>query len=95
MERHQNAIKAARQAVKRRAANQSARGTVRTAVKNFETKLAALPKNKEEAKKLMEPLLNSLQKTLMKAGSKQLISSESASRQVSRLSKKLHAALNG
>jgi small subunit ribosomal protein S20 len=94
MERHQNAIKAARQSEKRRKSNVSARGAVRTAIKNFETKLAALPKNKEEAKKAIEPLFNSLQKTLMKAGSKKLISREAASRKVSRLSKRIHSALN-
>jgi small subunit ribosomal protein S20 len=95
MERHQNAIKAARQAEKRRKSNSSARGGVRTLVKQFETKLAALPKNKEEAKTLMTPILNSLQRTLMKAGSKKLISKQAASRQVSRLSKKLSNALSG
>lgn len=94
MERHQNAIKAARQAEKRRLSNQSARGAVRTAVKAFEAKLAALPKNKDEAKTLMAPLLSALQRTLMKAGNKNLISKESASRQVSRLSKRLAAAMS-
>lgn len=95
MERHQNAIKAARQAEKHRKANSAARAGVRTIVKAFETKLQSLPKNKEEATKLMAPVLSSLQRTLMKAGSKRLISKQAASRQVGRLSKKLAKAING
>ncbi len=93
MERHQNAIKAARQAEKRRKSNSSARGTVRSAVKAFETQLAALPKNKEEAKKVIEPIFNTLQQMLMKAGSKKLISPKAASRKVGRLAKRVSTAL--
>ena len=95
MERHQNAIKAARQSEKRRKANSAARAGVRTLVKTFEAKLQALPKSKDEATKLMDPIMTSLQRTLMKAGSKRLISKQAASRQVSRLSKKLFKAIGG
>ena len=94
MERHQNAIKAARQSEKRRQANSSARGTVRTAIKNFELKVAALPKNKAEAQAAIDPLFNSLQRMLMKAGSKKLLSKKAAARKVGRLAKKLSKTIH-
>lgn len=91
MARHQSAIKAARQAVKRTARNQAAMSRVRTTVKKLRAAVAAAHSGKGD-KKGLAPLLNDLQRTLMKAASKKLIKRETASRQIARLSKAVHRA---
>lgn len=91
--RHKSAVKAARQAVKRNARNTQAHARVKTIVKKLKTALATPVKDKDAAKKSLAPLLNDVQKTLMKAASKNLIKRETASRTVSRLSSAVHKAL--
>jgi small subunit ribosomal protein S20 len=91
MARHQSAIKAARQAVKRTARNQAAISRVRTTVKKLRAAVTAAASGKGD-KKALAPLLNDLQRTLMKAASKKLIKRETASRQISRLSAAVHRA---
>ena len=82
MVRHQSAVKAARQAVKRAARNQAALAKVKTVVKKLRLAVA----DTKGDKKALAPLLNDVQRTLMKAASKNLMKRETASRHISRLS---------
>ena len=93
MARHASALKAARQAVKRNEKNRQARAKVKTVLKNFRTALTAKRADKDEAKKTLFPLLNELQRTLMKAANKKLLRPEAASRQISRLSAAVYKAI--
>lgn len=91
MERHKSALKAARQAVKRTARNSAALSTVRTTVKKLRTAITTAKTGKGD-KKALAPLLNDVQRVLMKAASKNLLKSKTASRQIARLSKAVHQA---
>lgn len=91
--RHKSAVKAARQAVKRNERNTQARNRYKTIVKKLKVALATPSKDKEAAKKTLAPLLNDVQKTLMKAASKNLIKAKTASRSISRMSAAVHKAL--
>ncbi len=84
MERHASALKAARQAIKHRERNRQMRSQFKTLVKSLRTALEE--KSKAEAKKNLPPLLNQVQRVLMKAASKNLIKKKTASRYISRLS---------
>ena len=91
MERHKSALKAARQAAKRTARNSAALSTVRTTVKKLRVAIASAKTGKGD-KKALAPLLNEVQRTLMKAASKNLLKSKTASRHIARLSKAVHHA---
>jgi len=93
MERHANALKAARQAKRRNERNRQARAGLRTVVKKVRTTLLSKAK-KEDLKKQLPVLLNEAQRALMKAASKGLIKTGNASRQIARLSSAVHKALN-
>lgn len=86
MERHASALKAARQAKKKNERNRAARASFRSLLKKVREEAAKKYPTKEEAKKVLSPLLNEAQKVLMKAASKNLIKKKTASRYVSRLS---------
>jgi small subunit ribosomal protein S20 len=88
MATHASAVKAARQAVVRNERNTQARARFRTVVKNLRTAMKS--KLGKDAEKTLQPLLNEVQKVLMKAASKDLIKKKTASRYVSRLSKAVH-----
>ena len=86
MERHASALKAARQAKKRNERNRAGRATFRSMIKRVRDEAAKKYASKEEAKKVLKPLLDEAQKVLMKAASKNLIKKKTASRYISRLS---------
>jgi len=90
--RHQSALKAARQAIKRQARNRAALSKVKTAVKNLRTALGEKAKSPAEKQKTLVPLLNQVQKTLMSAAQKKILKRETASRKISRLSQAVHQA---
>jgi small subunit ribosomal protein S20 len=97
MERHKSALKAARQAVRHQARNQSAISAYRTTVKKF---LATVQQAKAagataEMKKAATDQLNQVQRVLMKAASKNLMHPRAAARKISRLSAAAHKALVG
>ncbi len=81
MARHQSAVKAARQAVRRTVRNQAGISKMKTVIKKIRAAIA-----EKGDKKTLASLLSEAQRTLMKAASKNLIKRETASRQVSRLS---------
>ncbi len=93
MERHANALKAARQAKRRNERNRNQRAGLRTVVKKVRATIETKAK-KEELKKTLPSLLNDAQRQLMKAASRGLIKAGNASRQIARLSKAAHKALN-
>ena len=93
MERHANALKAARQSKKRNERNRKSRAGLRTVVKKVRATLDSKAK-KEDLKKVLPALLNEAQRALMKASSRGLIKKGNASRHVARLSKAIHKALN-
>jgi small subunit ribosomal protein S20 len=82
-----SAMKRARQAVKRNLRNRTIRSTVKTILKKVESSIAS--GNREDAgKALIEAT-----KTLNKAASKGVIKKNTASRNISRLTKKVNAFL--
>jgi len=82
-----SAMKRARQAVKRNLRNRAIRSTVKTILKKLESSLAS--GNRENVgKALIEAT-----KTLNKAASKGVIKKNTASRNISRLTKKVNAFL--
>jgi small subunit ribosomal protein S20 len=83
--KNQSAMKRARQAVKRTLRNRSILSLVRTVLKKVETAISS--GNKEEAGKA---LLDAA-KVLNKAASKGVIHKNTASRNISRLTKKVNA----
>lgn len=91
MARHQSAVKAARQAVKRAARNQAALAEVRTAVKKLRGAITEAATGKGD-KKAVLPLLSQVQRTLMKAASKNLMKKGTVSRYIARLSTAAHGA---
>ena len=90
MATHASAVKAAKQAVVRNKRNSQARAQFRTIVKNL--RAATKGKLGKDAEKTLQPLLNEVQKVLMKAASKNLIKKKTASRYISRLSQAVHKA---
>ncbi len=86
MERHASALKAARQSEKRKERNRAGRATFRSLMKKVREEAVKKYASKEEAKKVMAPLLSEVQRVLMKAASKNLIKKKTASRYISRLS---------
>jgi small subunit ribosomal protein S20 len=80
-----SAMKRARQAIKRNLRNRTVRSTVKTIIKKVETEIAS--GNKEDAgKALLEAV-----KALNKAASKGVIHRNTASRNISRLTRKVNA----
>jgi ribosomal protein S20 len=87
-------VKAARQAVKHNVRNSQARSHYKTVVKKLKTALATPSKEKPLTREALQPLLNDAQRVLMKAASKNLIKTKTASRHVARLSIAVHRALS-
>lgn len=87
--RHKSALKAARQAVRRTERNKAGLAKFRTAVKKIRAAIAK-PGTKEEAKKVLYPMLTEVQSVLMKAAKVGLIEKGTASRQVARLSSAIY-----
>ena len=92
MARHASAVKAARQAMKRRIHNQQKISGLKTAVRKLRTAATTKYADKDAAKKVLYPMLSDTQRVLMQAVSKNLIKRGKASRTISRLSKQVHAA---
>lgn len=88
MANHASALKADRQNIKRRDANRSNRSSLRTFLKTFNEQLES--GKTEEAKNS----LNALYSEIDNAKSKKVISENGASRQKSRLTKRLNAAVS-
>lgn len=82
-----SAMKRARQAVKRNLRNRAIRSTVKTILKKLESSLAS--GNREDVGKALVEAT----KTLNKAASKGVIKKNTASRNISRLTKKVNAFL--
>ena len=80
-----SAMKRARQAVKRNLRNRTVRSTVKTIIKKVETAIAS--GNREDAGKALTEAV----KALNKAVSKGVIHRNTASRNISRLTKKVNA----
>ena len=93
MERHASALKAARQAIKHQARNRATLSKCRSVVKDL-TDAIANTKDKAELKKQVGPLLAQVQKTLMKAASKNILKKQTVSRKIARLSKSAHVAIS-
>lgn len=85
--RNRSAMKRARQAKKREAHNRAVKSTIKTLVKKVESAIAA--NNREETAKNLKIAI----KYIMKAASKGVIHKNTASRKVSRLTKKANAIL--
>lgn len=85
MARHQSAVKAARQAVKRAARNQAATAKIRTQVKKLRGAIAEMASGKGD-RKTVAPIFNEVQRALTKAASKNLMKKGTVSRYISRLS---------
>lgn len=83
-----SALKRVRQAEKRKVRNQSAETGIKTHAKKLETTLKST-NNREE----LESLLKKTARLLNKAASKGIIHKNTASRKISRLTKKVTAAL--
>jgi|GEM_PF-1542781 len=92
MATHASAEKAARQAAARTKRNQAVKAECKTVVKKVKSALAANPQKNEETKKNILALLNDAQRVLMKAASKNIMKSGTASRYISRLSSAIHRA---
>jgi small subunit ribosomal protein S20 len=88
MANHASALKAHRQNLKHRENNRSNRSSLRTTLKQFNEQLEA--KKTEEAKNSLAELYA----TIDKSQQKKAISKNAASRQKSRLSKRLNALLS-
>jgi small subunit ribosomal protein S20 len=86
MANHASALKAHRQNLKHRATNRSNRSSLRTSLKQFNDQLEA--GKSEEAKKS----LSELYAIVDKSKQKKALSKNAASRQKSRLTKRLNAA---
>ena len=94
MERHKSALKAARQANRKKVRNTTARSRYKTFIRGLREGIAKAGGDKDAAKKLLVPMMNNLQSVLMKAASKNLIKKKTASRYISRLSTRVHRALS-
>jgi len=93
MERHQSAVKAARQSEKRRLHNNNLRSNYKTVVKKLRTEIAAATGGKGN-KETIQGALNAVQSVLMKAANRNLIKHRGASRRIARLSVAVHKALS-
>jgi small subunit ribosomal protein S20 len=80
-----SAMKRARQAVKRNADNKSVKSTVKTVLKKFETAIASGSQD-DAGKSLLQAV-----KALNKAASKGVIHRNNASRNISRLTRKVNS----
>ena len=87
MANHASALKARRQSLKHRSINRSNRSSLRTSLKEFNDQLEA--GKAEEAKSA----LSALYAVVDKSQKKKALSKNAASRQKSRLTKRLNAAL--
>lgn len=85
MAHHKSAIKRLKQSLRRRESNRAARATLRTIIKRFNTAVATDPQGAKEILAEAVPVIS-------KSASKGIIHKRSASRKISRLSKKLHKA---
>ncbi|MEW6003419.1 MAG: 30S ribosomal protein S20 [Nitrospirota bacterium] len=83
--RNLSALKRVRQAAKRNIRNKSVRSAIKTIVKKVESAVAS--GNKEEAERALIEAV----KTLNKAASKGVIHKNTASRKISRLTRKVNA----
>ncbi len=83
-----SAIKKARQDEKRKLRGQSVRASVKTQTKKVEALLSS--SNKEELNKTLKEAI----RTVSTAASKGIIHKNTASRKISKLAKKAHAAIN-
>lgn len=94
MERHKNALKAARQARTHQLRNTSATSAFRTTVKKLQTLVTQAKTSgaNAELKKTVTEQLNEVQRVLMKAASKNLMHPRAAARKIGRLSKAAHKA---
>ena len=90
MATHASAEKAARQAIRRQLRNVQTLSHCKTVIKKVRTQLQQKFKTPEEATKLLLPLLDNAEKTLMKAASKRILKPETAARYISRLSRAVH-----
>ncbi len=86
MAHHKSAQKRIRQSLKRREQNRTAKGALRTVIKKFNV---SLDKEPGEAGRLLEEAIP----VISKAASKGIIHKNNASRNISRLTKKLNKAL--
>ncbi|MBY0370025.1 30S ribosomal protein S20 [bacterium] len=94
MVRHKSALKAARQAEKRRLHNNTLRSNFKTVVKKLRTELANAKGGKANKEGLMGAL-NQVQSVLMKAANRNLIKHRGAARRISRLSADVSRAVAG
>lgn len=85
--RNKSAMKRARQAKKREARNKAVKSTIKTLVKRVETAIAA--NNKEETARNLKIAI----KYIMKAAAKGVIHKNTASRKISRLTKKANTVM--
>lgn len=85
--RNKSAMKRVRQAKKREARNKAVKSTIKTLVKKVEAAIAA--NNKEETAKNLKIAI----KYIMKAAAKGVIHKNTASRKISRLTKKANTVL--
>lgn len=86
MAHHKSAQKRIRQSLKRREQNRTAKGALRTVIKKFNV---SLDKEPGEAGRLLEEAIP----VISKAASKGIIHKNNASRNISRLTKKLNKTL--
>jgi small subunit ribosomal protein S20 len=94
MVRHKSAVKAARQAEKRRAHNTTLRSAYKTVVKKLRTEIANAASSKT-GKEAVVSALNEVQSVLMRAANRNLIKVRGASRRIARLSAAAHKAIAG
>jgi small subunit ribosomal protein S20 len=87
--RNRSAMKRARQAKKRELRNRAVKSTIKTLVKKVEAAISA--NNKEETEKALKRAI----KYIMKAASKGVIHKNTASRKISRLTRKANTVLLG
>lgn len=85
MERHASAVKAARQALKRREHNRAIRTACKTAIKEFKASAAKLKGQGKDGLGTLKTLEQNLQRTLTKAASKNVYKRGTVSRQIGRL----------
>ncbi len=83
MAHHKSAIKRHKQSLVKKETNRTAKSTLRTVIKKFNT---ALAKDPAEAKEVFSEVLHTISKT----ASRGIIHKKNASRKISRISKKLH-----
>lgn len=93
MERHANALKAARQSEKRRVHNTTLRSQYKTVVKKLRAEIAKAAGGKAD-KEALAGALNQAQSVLMKAANRNLIKARGAARRIARLSTAAHKAIS-